>query len=71
MSTDTCLNSSPIDECGEGACKVCGGGGRGVQASAKGNHGNPVSGNHPGTVTLNTQWKIKYLQYSPRRRGGE
>ena len=45
-------------------------GGGGGQASAKGNHDNPVSGNHPGTVTLNTQWKIKYLQYSPRGRGG-
>ena len=30
----------------------------GPQASANGNHDNPVSGNHPGTVTLNTQWKI-------------
>ena len=39
---------------GKGACKVCGG----PQASANGNHDNPVSSNHPGTVTLNTQWKI-------------
>ena len=45
---------------------VCGG----PQASMNGNHGNPVSGNHPGTVTLNTQWKIRYLQYSPRGGGG-
>ena len=41
----------------------------GPQASANGNHDNPVSGNHLGTVTLNTQWKIRYLQYSPRGRG--
>ena len=45
-------------------------GGGGVQASANGNHDNPVSSNHPGTVTLNTQWKIRYLQCSPRGRGG-
>ena len=50
---------------GKGACKVCGG----PQTSANGNHDNPVSDNHPGTVTLNTQWKIRYLQYSPRGRG--
>ena len=31
------------------------------QASAKGNHDNPVSGNHPGTIILNTQWNIDYL----------
>ena len=41
------------------------------QACAKGNHDNPVSSNHPGTVTLNTQWNIEYLnQYLPRGRGG-
>ena len=54
------LNSSPIlDECGEGVSVP--------QACTKGNHDNPVSGNHPGTVTLNTQWNIDYL---PRGRGG-
>ena len=37
------------------------------QAHAKHNHDNPVSGNHPGTVTLNSQWNIEYL---PRGRGG-
>jgi len=26
-----------------------------LQACAKGNHDNPVSGNHPGTVTLNVE----------------
>ena len=31
------------------------------QTSVKGNHDNPESGNHPGTVTLNTQWNIEYL----------
>ena len=30
------------------------------KASMKGNHDNPVSGNHPGTITLNTQWNIEY-----------
>ena len=30
------------------------------QASTKGNHDNHVSGNHPGTITLNTQWNIEY-----------
>ena len=52
-----CASGFQIDECGEGACKVCGG----PQASANGNHDNPGSSNHPGTVTLNAQWKIKYL----------
>ena len=50
---------------GKDACKVC----EGSQASANGNHDNQVSGNHPDTITLNTQWKIRYLQYSPRGRG--
>ena len=41
------------------------------QASAKGNHDNPVSSNHPGTVTLNTQWNIESTyQYLPGGRGG-
>ena len=40
------------------------------QARAKGNHENPVSGNHPGTVTLNTQWNIEYLQILTTREGG-
>ena len=63
------LNSSPIDVGGEGTCKVCGGV---VNKQAqKGNHGNPVNGNHPSTVTLNTQWNIEFPhQYLPRRRGG-
>ena len=34
---------------------------REAKAQAKGNHDNPVNGNHPGTVTLNTQWNIEYL----------
>ena len=32
-----------------------------LQAHMKGNHDDPVSGNHPGTVTLNTQWNIEYF----------
>ena len=39
------------------------------QAWAKGNHDNPVSGNHPGTVTLNTQWNIEYLPILTQRKG--
>ena len=39
-------------------------------ARVEGNHDNPVSGNHPGTITLNTQWNIEYYQYLPRGRGG-
>ena len=39
------------------------------QARAKGNHDNPVSGNHPGTVTLNTQWKNEYLPMLTQREG--
>ena len=39
------------------------------QAHAKGNHDNPVSGNHPGTVTLNTQWNIEYLPILTQREG--
>ena len=37
------------------------------QACAKGNHDNPVSCNHPGTVTLNTQWNIEYLPILTQR----
>ena len=36
------------------------------QACAKGNHDNPVSGNHPGTVTL---WNIEYLAILNKREG--
>ena len=39
------------------------------QARAKGNHDNPVSGNHPGTVTLNTQWNNEYLPMLTQREG--
>ena len=39
------------------------------QASAKGNHDNPVSSIHPGTVTLNTQWTIEYLPLRTWREG--
>ena len=44
---------------------------RELQACAKGNHDNPVSGNHPGTVTLNTQWNIEYLPILTQREGRE
>ena len=40
-----------------------------LQACAKGNQDNPVSGNHPGTVTLNTQWSIEYLPILTQREG--
>ena len=39
------------------------------QARAKGNHDNPVSGNHPGTVTLNSQWNNEYLPMLTQREG--
>ena len=39
------------------------------QARAKGNHDNPMSGNPPGTVTLNTQWNIEYLPILTKREG--
>ena len=39
------------------------------QARAKGNHDNPVSGNHPGTVTLNTQWNVENLPILTQREG--
>ena len=39
------------------------------QTHTKGNHDNPVSGNHPGTVTLNTQWNIEYLPILTKREG--
>ena len=39
------------------------------QARAKGNHDNPVSGNHPGTVTLNTQWNVESLPILTRGEG--
>ena len=40
-----------------------------LQARAKGNHDNPMSSNHPGTVTLNTQWNIEYLPILTKREG--
>ena len=39
------------------------------QACAKGNHDNPVNGNHPGTVTLNTQWNVENLPILTHREG--
>ena len=51
------LNSSPKDECGEGACKVCGG----SQASMNGNHDN-----HPGTYNTHLEggegWEQSFLR---------
>ena len=40
------------------------------QTSGKGNHDNTASGNHPGTVTLNTQWKLNTYHYLPKGKGG-
>ena len=40
-----------------------------LQERVKGNHDNPVSGKHPGTVTLNTQWNIDYLPILTKREG--
>ena len=37
------------------------------QALAKGIHDNCVSGNHSGTITLNTQWNVENLQILSRR----
>ena len=39
------------------------------QTRAKGIHDNPVSGNHPGTVTLYTQWSVENLPILTRREG--
>ena len=37
------------------------------QALAKGIHVNHVSGNHSGTITLNTQWNVENLPILSRR----
>jgi len=39
------------------------------QAHAKVNNDNPVSGNHPGIVTLNTQWNVENLPILTHREG--
>ena len=39
------------------------------QARMRGNHDNPVSGKHPGTVTLNSQWNVENLSILTRREG--
>ena len=43
---------------------------RGGAARAKVNHDNPVSGNHPGSVTLNTQWNVENLPILTAEKGG-
>ena len=40
-----------------------------LQECVKGNHVNLVSGNHPGTVTLNTQWNVENLPIVTHREG--
>ena len=39
------------------------------QARVRGNHDNPVSGNDPGTVTLNTLWNVENLPILTCREG--
>ena len=41
------------------------------QACMKVNDDNPMSSNHPGTLTLNTQWNVeKTYPYLPTGKGG-
>jgi len=40
-----------------------------LQARARGNLDIPVSGNHPGTVTLKTQWNVENLLILTHREG--
>ena len=40
-----------------------------LQECVKGNHVKPVSSNHPGTVTLNTQWNVENLPIVTHREG--